>query len=170
MIARILLGICSVISVLLFVIIGYGTSSECLVGDNPLAQILLLPPLLILWFGLYSSFKTPTLRRAVFILLFALFIAFVTLYGSGTSRCSPNDSSKKGTLRTLQKVLSEYYADNHSYPETLSDFSDYIGPRTEASDIRYSHTKDSYQMCTTIKYKYFYHIPLNAGEEYCLGS
>src|SRR3989344_4463817 len=176
-VAAILFGFDVVIGFALVILSGFSSSGSCgdhsiVYGVSLVAAALLIATILALVKKRYRLFS----RLSLYSFLFLIFGIPILLASVGSSRCKGEISFVKSNVIRIQMALSIYHDENNSYPASLEDLAPKYLSQTSINSImenypyRYEKKDSSYSLCTTIKRTYYYGIPTNSGEHYCVDS
>jgi len=156
-------------------LLGLGSSGDCNEATTIssavvrlIPALLLLTPLVIairaLIIGRYARFS----RTCLYFFLSLLFVLPILVAATSGGRCVPHDVFLRERMLHLQISLKEYRSDMHVYPSSLDALIPRYLNQMDLSDYHYQALNDSYSICTTIRKRYFYGIPLNKGEQFCV--
>lgn len=164
--AKILLVLSAFISLYFFIILGIGGSSFV---TNPsfITEAVGVFFLALAIYCLTLLAKKPSLKLAVGLLLLVIVSSGVVLASLNClGVCVSQDHYSQSEMNALKANLAALHDKDGEYPDSLPPQQP---PILHQSRYSYTKTDDSYSLCTMIKTRTFYGIPLGAGTQYCIG-
>ncbi len=158
----------ALIGLAVLIFIGFSSTGVCSLADSPIGLLVVAIPTAVLLVLSLMSIRSGRQSRLAF--LYFLLIVAISMFAPASSmgRCKTIDGDKRMTMTLLQNDLHQFFSAHGSYPAALDEFSSAFSARVPQNSFTYRVTIDSYQLCTKINSDFFYYIPTNSGENYCV--